>query len=492
MEKNVVVINKKTASNTKIIEINGDIIVPDIKPDIVNIINTNAIPYIYKEEVSSGRVRVDGNVDTCIVYLADNGENRSIQTTLTFVESIEDSNINENSISKQKVYLENIEAKVLNERKISIKASLKIKSDVFEKSEISIQNDFENIGDVQKLKETLDIKSIIGENKVKTSIKEDISVDNNYEIAEILKTDIQIINFENKISYNKVLAKADASIKIIFLAEDGRIGVASAQIPIMSFIDINNVTDTNICNVEYTIRNMLFKVNSKEMHSISCQVDFEVNCEAYETKTIEVIQDMYGIKNTIDFIRKDVEVQIDSNERAEITKINEKILIEDIMNIYDVDCKANVVNSSKSGIFYNYECELNLDFYYEADNRNGLNVKNVKIPFMVKFEGEDEKIEFYINKKEFQISNENVDSEIEILVKQNNMNLKKISIIEDVEIKENQEDNEYKMFMYFVKQGDTIWNIAKKFKVSINDILKLNELENPDKINIGDRLYIMR
>ena len=103
MEKNVVVINKKTASNTKIIEINGDIIVPDIKPDIVNIINTNAIPYIYKEEVSSGRVRVDGNVDTCIVYLADNGENRSIQTTLTFVESIEDSNINENSISKQKV-----------------------------------------------------------------------------------------------------------------------------------------------------------------------------------------------------------------------------------------------------------------------------------------------------------------------------------------------------------------------------------------------------
>ena len=111
---------------------------------------------------------------------------------------------------------------------------------------------------------------------------------------------------------------------------------------------------------------------------------------------------------------------------------------------------------------------------------------------MVKFEGEDEKIEFYINKKEFQISNENVDSEIEILVKQNNMNLKKISIIEDVEIKENQEDNEYKMFMYFVKQGDTIWNIAKKFKVSINDILKLNELENPDKINIGDRLYIMR
>lgn len=111
---------------------------------------------------------------------------------------------------------------------------------------------------------------------------------------------------------------------------------------------------------------------------------------------------------------------------------------------------------------------------------------------MVKFEGSEEELEFYINKKQFSVNNENVDCEIEILAKQNNMNLKKISIIEDVEVKTDEQDNDYKMFMYFVKQGDTIWNIAKKFRVSMSDILKLNELENPDKINIGDRLYIMR
>ncbi len=492
MEKNVVVINKKTASNTKVVEVNGDIIVPDIKPDIVNIINTNANSYIYKEEVSTGRVRVDGNIDTYIVYLADNGENRSIQTTLNFVETIEDNAISEGCFSKQKIFLESIEAKVLNERKISIKASLKIKSDVYEKSEIEIASDFEEFGEVEKLKETLDIKSVIGSNKVKTSIKEDISVDNSFDIAEILKTDIEITNLENKISYNKILAKADANVKIIFLAEDGRISVANSQIPVMSFIDIEKITDTNICNVEYNIRNMLFKVNSKEMHSIAVQVDFEVSCEAFETKTIDVIQDMYAIKNSIDFTRKDVEVQVNSNDKTEISTINERILVEDIVNIHDVNCKTKVVNISKSGMFYNYECELSLDFYYEADNRNGLNVKNVVLPFMVKFEGEEGELEFQITKKQFTVSSENVDCEVEILSKQSNNSMRKISIIENVETKENQEENEYKMFMYFVKPDDTIWNIAKKFKVSMSDILKLNELENPDKLNIGDRLYIMR
>ena len=68
MEKNIVVINKRLFSETKTIEVNGDIIVPDIKPDIVSVINTNGIGYVYKEDLNTGRVRVDGNIDTYIVY----------------------------------------------------------------------------------------------------------------------------------------------------------------------------------------------------------------------------------------------------------------------------------------------------------------------------------------------------------------------------------------------------------------------------------------
>jgi stage VI sporulation protein D len=151
-----------------------------------------------------------------------------------------------------------------------------------------------------------------------------------------------------------------------------------------------------------------------------------------------------------------------------------------------------VVTSSKSGNFYNYECELNMDFYYEADNRNGLNVKNIKLPFIVKFEGSQGEVEFNITRKQFTIRDENVDLDIEILVKQASVNMKQISIIENVETKNLEEESDYKMFLYFVKAGDTIWNIAKRFRVSMNDIIKLNELENPDRINVGDRLYIMR
>lgn len=492
MEKNIVVINKKLFSQTKTIEVNGDIIVPDIKPDIVSIINTNGIGYIYKEDLNTGKARLDGNLDTYIVYLADNGETRSIQNTLTFSESVESSNIKETSHLKYEAFLEVIEAKVLNERKISISGKVRIKVEAFEKEEVELPNSLETLENVEVLKENCEIKSLIDVNKIKTSIKEDISVDNSYEIAEILKTDIEVKNIENKISYNKVLAKADADVKVIFLTEDNKIGLASAQIPIMSFIDINNITENDICNTNYSIKNMLFKVNSKEMHSISCQVEFDVTCEAYQIKSLEIIEDMYGVKNNIDFTRRDIQVEIAREQISQTVNMNERVLIEDVLNILDVNNRVNIINSNKSGNYTNYECELNLEFYYEADNRNGLNVKNINIPFMVKFESQETNIEFKITKKQFTISNENVDCDIEIFARQVDSSLKKISIMDNIEVTPLEEENDYKMFMYFVKPGDSIWKIAKKFKVCMTDIAKLNNLEDMSKIDVGQRLYIMR
>ena len=46
------------------------------------------------------------------------------------------------------------------------------------------------------------------------------------------------------------------------------------------------------------------------------------------------------------------------------------------------------------------------------------------------------------------------------------------------------------MVIYFVKPGDTIWKIAKKFRSTIEDIARVNGIENADKIYVGQQLYI--
>lgn len=490
MEKNMISINKKMAEKVKQIEVKGDIIVPDTKPDIVNIINTNSNPYIYKEECMDGKYRFDGNVDTHIIYLSDNGETKCIQTTLDFMDLIEDSIIKQQMSTKYRIEISNIDTKILNERKISVSINLKICFNFFECKNIEYFEDLNSLSDVEKLQESVELNTLICSNSIKSSLKEDVSIEETEEIAEILKTDISVCNLENKISYNKVLSKADVSIKILYITESSKISTVEATVPIMNFIDMEKVTDEDECNTNYKVRNMLFKANSKEMKSISCHIDFEVSCEVYKKKTIEIVQDMYGINKNITFNQKTIEVQTNMNSSKELVNISENVLVEDIRSLYDVDCRANITNKTPAGNSVTYEGEVCVDIYF--DTGNNLGVKNAKIPFMVKLDCDTDDIEINFVRKHFKLNNEDVVCDMDMEVRPNSANYKTINILDDIQEEECTDESDYAMIVYFVKDGDTIWNIARDFRVTMDSIIRNNNLQDDRRINVGEKLYIMK
>lgn len=490
MNKQKIKVNNSVLYKNKTIEVRGDIIVPDIKPDIVNIINSNGNAYIYKKEVTTSRVRVDGNLDTHIIYLADNGETRSIQTTLNFIETIEDSSITEEMFFDYDLNIQKIETKILNERKISIVAIVELNGIFKRIDEVEILEDISEITDVEKLEENIKIKNLIGVNSVKTTLKENINVDANDEIAEILKTNINIINPETKISYNKILAKAEASIEIMYLTEDDRINTINSNFPVMSFIDLENVKEENDCKVEYKIKNMLFTQNSKEQNGILVQIEFEVQCEVFENKEIKVIQDIYGLKNDIECKENLVKVNVCEENNKDVLNIEEKVFVEDINKVIDIDCFPKIVDRKTSNNIINYEGEILINILYEVDNKRGLCSKEIKIPFTFKKE-DSQRIKINITKKEFSLSNENINLFLEMEIIELITNDKEVKLIEEININEKKDEEIYSMIVYFIKPEDTLWNIGKKFKVSIENICKYNNIEN-SKIIPGNKLYIVR
>ena len=70
--------------------IEGDAIIPDIKPDILSTISTSGTICIYKKEIQDGKIKIDGTINTYIMYLADSETNniRSINTNLDFTQTI--------------------------------------------------------------------------------------------------------------------------------------------------------------------------------------------------------------------------------------------------------------------------------------------------------------------------------------------------------------------------------------------------------------------
>ena len=44
--------------------------------------------------------------------------------------------------------------------------------------------------------------------------------------------------------------------------------------------------------------------------------------------------------------------------------------------------------------------------------------------------------------------------------------------------------------IYTINPGDTLFSIARQFGVSLDDLVALNNIENPDNIRAGDQLFI--
>jgi len=119
------------------------------------------------------------------------------------------------------------------------------------------------------------------------------------------------------------------------------------------------------------------------------------------------------------------------------------------------------------------------------------------IPFIhtVELEGvnENTKIDTNIDitMQDFIINDSEVSLNISLNFETNKYNQLNMNIIEEVqEDEERCNENPYSMTIYFVREGDSLWNIAKKFKSTMDDIAKLNGIEDINKINEGMQLFI--
>ena len=478
-----------------------DFIVPDIKPDILNTIRTNGTVCIYKKEVMDGKVRIEGSINVYIMYLADDETSsiRSLNTTLSFSQTIDFERVKEGMLLEDKIVLKSLEAKVINGRKVNVRAMLDLDLKIVSNEELEFIKEIDDIKDAQTLDKSITLNSLLGSGFTKVYAKDTIVIDSLDNLAEIMKVDFTIINKETKISYNKVLVKADACVKMMYLTEDNRICTTSNLIPVMGFIDMPDVTDENICDVQYEIKNLLVKPNNIEEHSIYVEAELEINARVYQSKQLNIIEDLYSPSVNLVYKQKQIQAVAQKEMVRDTCSIREKQFISEIGNrkIYDVDINPRVINQTILKDRILYEGELELNFLFEAEGSSRVGTKNMTLPFTFNMDCMgaiptskiETNIEIYL--QEFTIfPYESIDINIVLDFLVNLSNSQNMQVIEEVNVDETRQNERYSLIIYFVKPGDTLWKIAKKFRSTISNIAKINGIEDENKINVGQQLFI--
>lgn len=501
VSKENICINKLVCEKKEVIFVQNDLIVPDSKPDVLSSINMSGNACIYKKEVQDDKIKIEGNINTYIMYLPDSKDDklRGLNTSLDFSEFINVPGAREGMQLELQTNIKDMECKVLNGRKVTVKAGLEVNIKLYSNEEIDIVNSINNIPDIQTLQKDFSINSLVGSGNTKVYVKDTLNIDQKDEIAEILKTDINLINNDIKISYNKILVKSEADVKIMYLTENNQINTVKGKIPVVGFIDLQNISEENICDVNFDIANMIVRPNGPEEHSIYVELEIGANCKAFEKKQLNLLQDLYSPTLDLNFNQRKVSTMTNKVSRVKDFTVTNSINIDGITNenILDVEVKSTINKEQVTVSKILYEGELEVNFIFE--DGNNINSKVAKIPFdySVENELEDDKINVntkaIINNTKFNFEGSSVKANIDMQFNIEASKNANINIIENIQLQENRQSNgeDYdSLILYIVQEGDTLWKIAKRFRSTIDDIVRTNGIEDPNKISIGQKIYI--
>ena len=495
-----VCVNHIIGQKTENFIVEGDSIIPDIKPDIINAINTNGTICVYKKEINEGKIKIDGSIDTYIMYLADDENNsvRGLNVNLDFSQVIDMEKAMPDMNLETNLKLKSMECKVINERKVSVKAFVEANVKVTSKEDIDIINNV-NLKGIQMLNQNININSMIGKGETKVYAKDTLVIDNIDNLSEIMKADLRICNKDIKISYNKILAKADLKVRLLYLTDDNRINSVEATVPVMGFIDMPDVSEDDICDTKYEIKNLVIKPNNVEEHSIYIEAEIEISCEVYKVQEINIIQDLYSPKTNVTFTQKEVNIMQRIETMQSTYNIREKQVVPEIggNKIYDV---ATLVDIKKQTILNDrvlYEGELILNYIYSSNN--GVETKQTLIPFTYNMDfvgvNQNSKIETLVDigMQDFVITdNGTIDVKVDIVFNLSVTKNAKINVIDDITEDENRSMCTCSLVVYYVKSGDTLWKIAKRFGSTVEEIARINGIENENKLNVAQQLFIPR
>lgn len=490
--------------------VEGEIRVPENKPSINKILTIDGDTEVTEVRISQDKVTVNGLVKFKVLYSADDEKQpiHSIEASTDFREEIEIQGAVEEMIADIKSNIEHIDFRLLNESSISVKTVLEIEGKVQSDNNIDIVKEVTGAQGLQVLKEKIKYNDIVGINKSSTIIKEAFELEEDMpDILDILRVDVKSYEKEIKVVDGKVIVAGMVEASIMYFGDDeeNQINYINHDIPFTHFVEVPGAVKDMKCNLKLCAEDSYYDIKEDINGSIRI-IDLEsivkINAKVYEQKEKEVTVDTYSTNKKFNVVKQEVDIteNIDHAEIKETVKGTIEVGEDDfIRNIYNLNAKPVITDYRMVEGKVIIEGLLYVNSLYLSGSTEEIKNVSEEVPykFYVDIENIDKGIELDIdnalenlnyNKKDSRAIE--IEADVKTLVSINR--IKRFNIVTEAEELEEDIDRKTRssITIYVVQKDDTLWDIAKRYNTTIEEIIETNEIVSPDNIMPGEKIII--
>ncbi len=504
IEKTVVSLCETVAKGSTQAMTDGDVIVPDTKPDILKVLQVDAEASITDKYIENNRLIISGKVYYKVLYVPDKENERikSILTTMDFRQAADSGGAAPDDGIMASATVQRVEFNAVNSRKLRLRAIIHIDYEICRAKETEICVGIDS-DDAECVTENMEFENLTDVSSHAFTVKERIEIPSGQNaIGEILKTDVRISDTEHKTVMGKIIVKGSVGICILYTDDEGEIKFTEADIPFTEVLDAEGVGEDTICDIDYNVLNVMCEAepdSDGDMRIARVDTDISADVRGTDIVNTEILSDCFipycdtrCQTETVDFVST-VYRPYSQNTIREIIEFPSNA--PSVGGVYNVMTNASV---SKSELRRDkLICEGNIEAYIlyltdSAENPIYSVKKDIPFSYMIECENtdgtENAEIKAVVNHVSYNL-NSSGDLELRCVLSIEGRLLKNKTLTRITDVSAQERPSRRGIVIYFAKDGDTIWDIAKHYSVPQERIIKYNDTDIGD-IAAGSKLFI--
>lgn len=486
--------------------------VPDAKPDVGRLIQSKGDISMDEVRLSEGKAFISGNLNVDILYVGEENQKvSSLGAKLSFDETLNLEGIASGDKMCLKWEIEDLSVHMIHSRKLNIKAIVTFYAVVDEMAGIQLPVEISEEGISVKRKKVR-LMSLMVHKKDTMRIKDEVTlVSNKPNIEQLLWYTIDVRGMDLRPEDNVVRARGELSVFVLYSGEDEENPLQWAEyvLPFNTEVECTGCMGEMIPNIGFSVMHQSIEVkpdSDGEERVMSVDTVLELDMKLYREEEHDLILDVYSpLKECIHqgkemcleslLVRNDSKCRV--SDRIELKESQGKILqICHSQGRVKVEKTKIVENGIQAdGIVF-----MKILYITGNDEMPFYSVDGM-IPFshIIEANGINEDSIFFLQADLEQLSTSMIDSneiEVKAVISLNVLVLQCENRMIISKVEERPLDMEKIQAMpgitvYVVKNGDSMWDIAKRFYTTVEEICELNELEE-DRVVPGMPLLLVK
>lgn len=513
IKKNIHMDHMKCKAVTQV-TLEEDVNISDSKPDVSKIIFEKGDIKIDEIKVSQDHALMRGKLLFSILYTSSDGEKTvwSMEGSIPFEEQVNMENLRSGDNVSVNWNMEDLSIGLINSRKISVRSLITFTLAAHELYDMELPVDLSCDDPVEYRRKKMNLWEIAVWKKDVFRIKEEMEISKNLpNIFNIIWENVRPLWVDFKVLDGKIGVQGELSVFFLYEGEgdESPIRFYEAILPFTGIVECSGCLENMIPVIHYQKSHQEIEVRPDfdgEQRIASVEFVFDLDIKLYEEENTEMISDVYGVTKEIEAAADEEELKNILVKNVGKQKVTGRIKINSengrIMQL--VHSEADVVIDSTTIVENGIEISGSITvriLYVTNDDAIPFSSVKGELPFtyVIDAPGINENCTHTIVPSVEQIAVSMVDSEeidiktllsFQTVVFCNNTS----QVIKGITVNDLNLDllnNLPSIVIYIVKEGDSLWQIGKKYYVPVAKIKEINGLTS-DLIYPGDKLLIVK